>query len=160
MKRFVKSLAFVLVMVMCIGMLAACGDDTDATNPSATKPSGTEPTGTTAPAYKDVVGIVTDISDTFVAVDICMKSAGTVNLEKLDQLVQEPTGEIDYIYLSTSTLYGYYADGEVKSLKKADVSIGDLIVVTTNSKNVPQIVILNYEPETPTDPTENTGAAE
>lgn len=155
MNRFVRSLAFVLVMVMCIGMLVACGNDTDGTTPDGTKPS-TKPTETT-PVEKDVVGIVTEVSGTFIVLDTYKQESPFIKYDKLvlDNLVL--SGEKDYVYLSSTALYGHFTNGELKTLKKADLKVGDIIVVTENAKGTQQIVIMNYKTETPTDPTEATG---
>ena len=54
-----KYLALLLVLVMALGMFAACGETTPpATNPKGTEPAGTTPVQTTAPAPKDPITLV------------------------------------------------------------------------------------------------------
>lgn len=160
MNKTTKILAFVLVMVMCIGLFTACGGDTGSTE--GTTPSGTTPTGTTAPAVElDIVGVVMEVSDTFVKLDLCQSSAQGLPYNKQDVSTLEGTGEVDYVYLNSGALFAHYTDGTLNELKKADLSAGDIIVVTKTEKGVQQIVVLNYSAETPsepTDPTEATGS--
>ena len=65
MNKFVKMMALVLVMVLSVGMLTACGE----TEPT-TKPTTAPTTAPTAPApEKDVVGVIKEISSTFVVLE-------------------------------------------------------------------------------------------
>ena len=157
MKNFVRSLALVLVLVMCCGMLSACDKEPDA---ESTKPSATTPSGTTAPAHKDIVGIITEISDTFIVLDTYRQDQNTVDYTKLDLQTLELSGESDYVYLNTTALYGFFVQDKVETLKKGNLSIGDIVVVTKNAKGTQQIVIMNYKTTTPTTPTVATGGTQ
>lgn len=164
MNQMIKSLALVLVMVMCIGMFTACAGDSAETTKPTTDPS--KP-ATTAPVDPDnIVGVVTQISSTFMALDLCDKSVQGVPYKEQDPSALAGTGEIDYVYLNSSALFAHYTDGKLQSLKKADLSVGDIVVVTKTEKGIQQIVILNYkadvpatDPSTPSAPTEPTGSA-
>ena len=148
--KFEKILALVLVFVLCLGMITACAGDETAptTKPCATKPS------TTAPKEAvDVVGVVTEISSTFIALDLCQDAFQGLGYKKLDTANLEGTGKIDYVYLNSSALFAHYTDGELKDLKKADLKVGDIVVVTKTAKGIQQIVIMNYKVEAPTEPT-------
>lgn len=163
MNKTTKILALVLVMVMCIGLFAACGGDTNSTEgtkPSGTKPAGTKPAGTTAAPEQDIVGVVLEVSDTFLKLDLCQKEAQGQPVTSVGLMDLKATGEIDYVYLNTGAVFAHYTNGELKDLKKADLSAGDIVVVTKTPKGVQQIVIMNYEvaaPSEPTDPTESKG---
>lgn len=151
MNKTIKILAFVLVMVMCIGLFTACGGDTGDTK--GTEPSGTTPS-TTAPAVElDIVGVVMEVSDTFVKLDLCQSSVQGLPYSKLDVSILEATGEVDYVYLNSSAVFAHYTDGKLNDLKKADLSAGDIIVVTKTEKGVQQIVVMNYSTEAPAEPT-------
>ncbi len=161
MNRMIKALALVLAAVMCIGMLAACaGDSSDATNPTA-KPSTP---ATTAPVELDnIVGVVTEISSSFLVLDLCDKSVQGLPYGKQDPTKLAGTGEADYVYLNSSALFAHYTDSKLAALKKADLSVGDIVVVTKTEKGIQQIVILNYTPDVPatdpSNPTDPTGSA-
>ena len=157
MNKFVKSLALVLALVLCMGMLAACGEEptTPTTKPDATKPS-TMPT-----VEKDVIGIVKEISTTFLVLETYENELDVVNYEKLNLETLKLTGETDYVYLSSTAVYAHYTDGKLTDLKSADLSVGDIIVVTKTAKGTQQIVIMNYKTETtePTTPSQPTTPA-
>lgn len=154
MNKFAKSLALVLVLVLCMGMLAACGDN-QSTNPT-TKPDSTKPS--TMPAVeKDVVGIVKEISTSFVVLETYVNELDVVNYEKLNLENLKLTGETDYVYISGTAVVGHYTDGKLTDLKISDLSEGDIIVITKTAKGAQQIVIMNYkaqstEPTTPSEP--------
>ena len=147
--KFEKILTLALVFVKCLGMFAACADSetTPTTKPSATTPS------TTAPKEAvDIVGVVTDISSTFIALDLCQDVFQGMSYKKLDNVALEGTGKIDYVYLNSSALFAHYTNGELKDLKKDALKIGDIVVITKTAKGIQQIVIMNYQVETPTEP--------
>lgn len=160
MTRIVKSLALLLVLVMCMGVFTACGDNTDPT--TGTKPSATDPT--TAPTEGsidlDPVGIIKEISDTFIRLDLCADDVQGLPYEKLDVDALEGTGKDDYVYVNSGAQYAYYADGELKTLKSTDMAVGQIVVVTKDAKGVQLIVIMNYNADSGnTDVTEPTGDA-
>ena len=101
----------------------------------------------------DVVGVVTEISSTFIALDLCQDAFQGLGYKKLDTANLEGTGKIDYVYLNSSALFAHYTDGELKDLKKAELKVGDIVVVTKTAKGIQQIVIMNYKVEAPTEPT-------
>ena len=158
MNKFVKTLALVLALVLCMGMLAACGDN-ESTNPT-TKPDSTKPS-TMPTVEKDVIGIVKEISTTFVVLETYVSELDAVNYEKLNLETLKLTGEKDYVYLSSTATYGHYTDGKLTNLKSTDLSVGDIIVVTKTAKGAQQIVIMNYKTATttPTNPSEPTTPA-
>lgn len=152
MNKFVKMLALVLVLVLSMSVLAACAGD--ATTPT-TKPSATTPS-TMAPADKDLIGIVKEISTSFVVLETYVNDLDRVNYEKLNLETLKLTGEKDYVFISATAAYGHFTDGKLTDLKKADLKVGDIIVVTKTAKGAQQIVIMNYktgETTTPSEPT-------
>lgn len=151
MNKFVKLLALVLVMVLSMSVLSACGGD--ATNPT-TKPSATTPS-TMAPADKDMIGIVKEISTSFVVLETYVNELDVVNYEKLNLENLQLTGEKDYVFISATAAYGHFTDGKLTDLKSTDLKVGDIIVITKTAKGVQQIVIMNYKTATttPSEPT-------
>ncbi len=144
MTRFVKSLALLLVLVMCMGVFVACGentDPTDATKPSATDPSSTDPTE----VERDPVGVIREISDTFVRLDLCADEVQGLPYTKLDVDTLEGTGKDDYVYVNSSAQYAYYADGKLETLKKTDLAVGQIVLVTKDEKGIQLFVIMNYD---------------
>lgn len=161
MTRIVKSLALLLVLVMCMGVFTACGGNTDPTD--GTKPSETDPS--TAPTEGkvelDPVGIIKEISDTFIRLDLCADNVQGLPYTKLDVDALEGTGKDDYVYVNSGAQYAYYADGELTTLKSTDLAIGQIVVVTKDSKDVQLIVIMNYNADSgDTDVTDPTGSAD
>jgi hypothetical protein len=147
--KFVKSLALALVLVMCMGVLVACGED-------PTTPTNKPTTPTTLPAVeKDVVGIVKEISASFVILETYVNELDIIKYEKLDVYSLKLTGETDYVYVSSTAAYGHYTDGKLTDLKSSDLKVGDIVVITKTAKGVQQIVIMNYKAATaePTQPT-------
>ena len=151
MNKFMKMLALVLVLVLSMSVLSACGGD--ATTPT-TKPSTTNPS-TMAPADKDIIGIVKEISTTFVVLETYVNELDVVNYEKLNLDNLKLTGEKDYVFISATAAYGHFPDGKLTDLKSTDMKVGDIIVVTKTAKGAQQIVIMNYKTATttPSEPT-------
>lgn len=151
MNKFVKLLALVLVMVLSMSVLSACAGD--GTNPT-TKPSTTTPS-TMAPADKDMIGIVKEISTSFVVLETYVNELDVVNYEKLNLENLQLTGEKDYVFISATAAYGHFTDGKLTDLKSTDLKVGDIIVITKTAKGVQQIVIMNYKTATttPSEPT-------
>ena len=151
MNKFMKMLALVLVLVLSMSVLSACGGD--ATTPT-TKPSTTNPS-TMAPADKDIIGIVKEISTTFVVLETYVNELDVVNYEKLNLDNLKLTGEKDYVFISATAAYGHFTDGKLTDLKSTDLKVGDIIVVTKTAKGAQQIVIMNYKTATttPSEPT-------
>ena len=151
MNKFMKMLALVLVLVLSMSVLSACGGD--ATTPT-TKPSTTNPS-TMAPADKDIIGIVKEISATFVVLETYVNELDVVNYEKLNLDNLTLTGEKDYVFISATAAYGHFTDGKLTDLKSTDLKVGDIIVVTKTAKGAQQIVIMNYKTATttPSEPT-------
>jgi hypothetical protein len=156
--KFVKILALVLALVLSMSVLAACSD-TEATKPT-TKPDATKPS--TMPAVeKDLIGIVKEISSSFVVLETYVSELDVVNYEKLNLENLKLTGEKDYVFISATASYGHFTDGKLTDLKKADLKVGDIIVVTKTAKGAQQIVIMNYKTATtePTNPSQPTTPA-
>lgn len=151
MKKFMKSLALVLALVLCMGMLAACGDN-DSTTPT-TKPDSTKPS-TMPTVDKDVIGIVKEISGTFVVLETYENELDIVNYEKLNLETLKLSGDTDYVYISSTAVVGHYTDGKLTDLKISNLSVGDIVVITKSAKGNQQIVIMNYKVAEPTDPTD------
>ena len=151
MNKFVKLLALVLVMVLSMSVLSACAGD--GTNPT-TKPSTTTPS-TMAPADKDMIGIVKEISTSFVVLETYVNELDVVNYEKLNLENLQLTGDKDYVFISATAAYGHFTDGKLTDLKSTDLKVGDIIVITKTAKGVQQIVIMNYKTATttPSEPT-------
>lgn len=151
MNKFVKLLALVLVMVLSMSVLSACAGD--GTNPT-TKPSATTPS-TMAPADKDMIGIVKEISTSFVVLETYVNELDVVNYEKLNLENLQLTGDKDYVFISATAAYGHFTDGKLTDLKSTDLKVGDIIVITKTAKGVQQIVIMNYKTATttPSEPT-------
>lgn len=148
--KFEKILALALAFVLCVGMFTACAGNE--TNPT-TKPSTTNPSTTAPKEAVDIVGVVTDISSTFIALDLCQEAFQGLGYKKLDNVELAGTGEIDYVYLNSSALFAHYTNGELKDLKKDALKVGDIVVVTKTAKGIQQIVIMNYQVEAPSEPT-------
>ncbi len=168
MNKNVKSLALVLVMVMCIGIFAGCADGSSETTNPSTSPS-TTPSTSIAADPDNIVGVVTEISSSFMVLDLCSEDVQGQPYDKQVVDTLKGTGKIDYVYLNSSALFAHYTDGSLKELKKDALKVGDIVVVTKASKGIQQIVVLNYdanppsttpsEPSAPSNPTESTGAA-
>ena len=148
MNQFTRTLALVLVMIMCIGVLAACGGDS--TN-ETTKPT-TKPTESTA-AEKEVVGIITQVSSTFVKLELYTVEAGFDYLT-LDVSSLTASGESDYVYISSNAVYDYVKDGALVGLKAGCLEEGHIVAIVKNVKGIQQFVLLNYSTEAETTPTE------
>lgn len=156
MNKFVKMLALVLALVLSMSVLAACGD---ATTPT-TKPSATTPSTTTAPE-RDVVGVIKEIANTFVVLETYTLEQDIVLYDKLDVTTLKLSGEKDYVFISSGAVFGHYTDGKLNDLKKADLKVGDIVVITKSAKSAQQFVVMNYKVETtePTTPSEPTTPA-
>jgi hypothetical protein len=140
-------MALVLVMVLSVGMLTACGE----TEPTTNKP-------TTAPE-KDVVGVIKEISSTFVVLETYAVEQDIIMYDKLDVAALQLSGEVDYVFISSSAVFGHYTDGKLTDLKKADLSVGDIVVITKTAKEAQQFVIMNYKVADTTNPSEPTSSA-
>ena len=158
MNKFVKILALVLALVLSMSVLAACSD-TEGTKPT-TKPDTTKPS-TMPTVEKDLIGIVREISTSFVVLETYVSELDVVNYEKLNLENLKLTGEKDYVFISGTATYGHFTDGKLTDLKKADLKVGDIIVVTKTAKGAQQIVIMNYKTATtePTNPRQPTTPA-
>ena len=154
MNKFVKMMALVLVMVLSVGMLTACGE----TEPTTTNPTTAPTTKPTTAPEKDVVGVIKEISSTFVVLETYTVEQDIIMYDKLDVASLQLSGEVDYVYVSSSAVFGHYTDGKLTDLKKADLSVGDIVVVTKSAKEAQQFVIMNYKVADTTNPSEPTSA--
>jgi ABC-type glycerol-3-phosphate transport system substrate-binding protein len=144
--KFTRSLALVLVMILCVGLLAACGNKgTDATTPS-TKPA------VTTTAEKEIVGIVTQVSSSFVKLELYTVEEGFDYLT-LDVNTLTASGETDFVYINSTAVYDYVKDGALVGLKAGCMEVGHIVAVVKNVKGIQQFVLLNYSTETATTPT-------
>lgn len=149
MNKFTRSLALVLVMILCVGLLAACGNKGNDTTTPTTKPA------TTAAAEKEIVGIVTQVSSSFVKMELYTVEEGFDYLT-LDVNTLTASGEVDYIYISSTAVYDYVKDGALVGLKAGCMEVGHIVAVVKNVKGIQQFVLLNYgtntEATTPSEP--------
>lgn len=143
--KFTRSLALVLVMILCVGLLAACGNNTAGTTPT-TKPA------VTTTAEKEIVGIVTQVSSSFVKLELYTVEEGFDYLT-LDVNTLTASGETDYVYINSTAVYDYVKDGALVSLKAGCMKVGHIVAVVKNVKGIQQFVLLNYSTETATTPT-------
>lgn len=152
MNKIMRSLALVLVMVMCVGALAACSNGSDETKPSV--PSTTAPSTT---ADQDILGIVKEVSSSFVMLEL-YNVDGEIDYLNLDVNTLTSSGETDYIYINSSAVFDYVSDGKLVDLKSRTLEEGNIVAVIKTVKGIQQFIVLNYK--TGTDSTEATNPTE
>lgn len=149
MKNTLRILSLVAVMVLCFGLLAACGNSGDA-QPTQTNPV-TDPSGTTAPAGTepfvapaDQVGKVVAADSTLITWNTYKTDDDTidfmgVNVKELGDAAEEMT----LFYLEADVTYYKISEGKLVEAAVEDVVAGSVIGITTLEEGVQEVYIIS-----------------
>lgn len=149
-KKTIGMIGAVVAMIACVGLLAACGNNSNNTD-TTTKPSQ-EPTTetTTAPVtQEDVIGKIASVSDSFVNLVIYTATGEVSDYVKLDISALSATEDTDYVYTASTSKYYKVVNGVQSDATREDLAADVMIAVTTDDKGVQQIFIYLTEDTTP-----------
>lgn len=141
MKRnFLATIAALLAMVACMGVLAGCSNPSDTTGTTAPNNPTTE---TTVPAtpQEDVIGKITAVSDSFVNLTVYTATGDITNYVALDVSALSATEDTDYAYTASTAKYYKVVNGAKSDATRADLQVDDIIAVTTDTEGVQHIYI-------------------
>jgi len=132
-----------MVLILPMGLLAACGsDDTTTTEDanSAQTDSATDESGETN--AEDVIGEISDISSTYMSLDVYEPAAEVSDYASLDVSTLTATDGTARVALDADAEYYYISDFSMVSLAAENLSAGDLVAVTTTEDGVQQVILL------------------
>ncbi len=148
-KKTIGMIGAVVAMIACVGLLAACGNNSNNTD-TTTKPTEKPSTETTAPiTEEDVLGKITSVSDSFVQLVIYTATGEVSDYVTLDISALSATEDTDYVYTASTSKYYKVVNGVQSDATREDLAADVMIAVTTDDKGVQQIFIYLTEDTTP-----------
>ena len=156
MKKYAKSLALLLTVVMCVGLMAACtgnadNDEDDGSTNDTTLNTGsdidnTDSDGTVtdeiedAPA--DILGKVSSVSDTSISLTVYESDTEEIDYTVLDLTTLIATGSWEEVTVTEETSYWLMESGTETSAALSDITVDSMIAVTEDKSGVQKIIIL------------------
>lgn len=159
MKKYVKPLALVLAVILCVGALAACtttttkeDDDDDYADtgttaaPDDTADDATDDSAQDATAddevQEDVIGKITEIYDSMLTLDSYTAASEITDYAALDVTTLTATGETEYPYIYEDCEYYRASEGTLADATDEDLTVGQTVAVITTEDGVQQVIIL------------------
>lgn len=149
MKTKFRFLSLAMVLVLSMGLLAACGsDDTTTTGSSSTQTDSTqtsitsEESSETNTEAEDVIGEISYISSFYMSLKVYEPAAEISDYASLDVSTLTATDSTESITLDTDAEYYYISDSSMVAQTADDLAAGDLVAVTTTETGVQQIILL------------------
>ena len=148
MKRKFRFLSLALVLVLSMGLLAACGsDDADDTtmteDESGTQTSSTfEESSETNTEAEDVIGEISYISSLYMSLNVYEPVAEVIDYASLDVSTLTASYSTESITIDSDAEYYYISDSPMVSQTSADLEAGDMVAVTTSEDGTQQIILL------------------
>lgn len=164
MKTKFRFLSLAMVLVLSMGLLAACGsDDTATTGSSSTQTDSTqtesiqtdstqtdstqtsitsEENSETNAEAEDVIGEISYISSFYMSLKVYESAAEVSDYASLDVSTLTATDSTESVTLDTDAEYYYISDSSMVAQTADDLAAGDLVAVTTTEAGVQQIILL------------------
>lgn len=140
MKTRFRFLSLAMVMVLSMGLLAACGsDDTTTTEDNSSTADESSETNTET---EDVIGEISYISSTYMTLKVYEPAAEVSDYASLDVSTLTATDSTESVTLDTDAEYYYISDSSMVSQTADDFAAGDLVAVTTTEDEIQQIILL------------------
>lgn len=145
MKKRFGLLSVLLMMILCLGLLSGCSentteDDGETTSNSSSTDSDTtySDSGESDAETSDVVGAVTYVGDTYLTIDLYEADTEITDYTELDSVTLSDTGDSDAVfqYVSAESLYSTTID---------DIAVGDIVAITTDEDGLQEVIILDYD---------------
>lgn len=156
MKNFVRVLSSLLAMILCIGLLGACGAEESTPTKAATQNAPTEViTDGTEPfvAPPDAIGLVVSADNQIITWKEYPTDEETIDFKSVDVKKLGKTEDMSIYYMESEVTYYSVAGGKLEKVTLDDVVPGSIVGVTTLEEGVQEVYILYV-------PAENDGADE
>lgn len=148
MKNTLRILSLAFAIVLCVGLMAACGGNGE------TKPTdeakGTETVGTTAPvgtepfvAPADSIGKIVAADSTLITWNTYATDDETIDFMGVNiKALGDPSEEMTLFYLEADVTYYMISEGKLVDATIEDVVPGSVIGITTLEEGVQEVYIV------------------
>lgn len=166
MKKKYKFLTVAMVLVLSLSLFTGCGSNDadeqttdDDSSQSSTLESHTDDDSTDSAddtIVEDIIGEITDISTYYITLNVYEADTEIYDYTTLDTSTLASTENSESVSIDTDAEYYYVFDGSLVSQTADDLSVGDLIAITTDSDGNQQVILLvqqteNFEEDTSED---------
>lgn len=156
MKRKTGLLSILMAMVLCVGLLSACSDDTstnsgdsqsgnNSSNIVSNTDDSTDDNGSDeSELSSDVIGKITSVDSSYILIDIYEANAEITDYTSLDGVALTDALSSDTVTLEIDAVFKYVSSGTLYATTIDGLSVGDMIAVTTDEDGLQQIIVLEY----------------
>ena len=144
MKNSVRVLCAILAMILCVGLLGACGaEETKTTTPATAAPTET-PTEGSEPfvAPPDAMGLVISADNQIITWQAYPTEEDTIDFKSVDVKKLGKAEDMSLYYMEREVTYYSIVTGTLEKVTVDDVVPGSIVGVTTLEEGVQEVYIL------------------
>lgn len=152
MKKRFGLLSVLLMMILCLGLLSGCSentteDDGETTSNSSSTDSDTTygDSGESDAETSDIVGAVTYVGDTYLTIDLYEADTEITDYTELDSVTLSDTGDSETVSLDSDAVFQYVSAESLYSTTIDDIAVGDIVAITTDEDGLQEVIILDYD---------------
>ncbi len=152
MKKRFGLLSVLLMMILCLGLLSGCSentteDDGETTSNSSSTDSDTtySDSGESDAETSDAVGAVTYVGDTYLTIDLYEADTEITDYTELDSVTLSDTGDSETVSLDSDAVFQYVSAESLYSTTIDDIAVGDIVAITTDEDGLQEVIILDYD---------------
>ena len=144
----------IVLLLLCLCLLAGCGsaedtqEQTETTAETEAVEAETEQEQETD--AEPVIGKISAIGDSYLTVLVYEADTEVTDFSALDVAALTQTGDEDYIYLYSDTVYYAVQDGLLMGATQDDLTLDTVVAVATDADGVQEIYIFQAADETET----------
>lgn len=145
MKNFVRVLSSLLAMILCVGLLGACGAEESTPTKATTQNTPTEVTTEgTEPfvAPPDALGLVVSADNQIITWNEYPTDEETIDFKSVDVKKLGKTEDMSICYMEAEVTYYSLVGGKLEKVTLEDVVPGSIVGVTTLEEGVQEVYIL------------------
>lgn len=150
MKNTLRMMSVLFALVLCVGVMAACGNTTAqptaAPTTAAPTTEGTEPSVPFV-APPDAIGLVVSADLQLVTWQAYTTTEDTIDFKSVDVKALGTPAEMSLVYMESEVSYYSLVGGKLEQAQVTDVVPGSVIGITTLEEGVMEVYILSVPVE-------------